>query len=193
MPYIPLEDHLPGITGLLEYRQDSAKPIRELTQILLRGPSTLTEGERELIATVVSHRNECRFCTNAHVAAANALLGEEVTSAKVKEDISSAPVSDKMKALLKIAALTQESGKNVTTESIQEAKGAGATDIEIHDTVLIAALFCLYNRYVDGLSTVTPTNPDFYQGIGDRLKNHGYHRLPQGYDHLKKNNLQSHE
>src|ERR1700680_5071707 len=71
MPYIPLEEHLPGITGLLEYRQDSAKPIRELTQVLLRGPSTLTEGERELIATVVSSRNECRFCTAAHTAVQN--------------------------------------------------------------------------------------------------------------------------
>ena len=76
MPYIPLEQHLPGITGLLEYRKDSAAPIRELTQTLLRGPSTLTEGERELIATVVSHRNQCTFCTTAHTAAADILLGE---------------------------------------------------------------------------------------------------------------------
>jgi uncharacterized peroxidase-related enzyme len=187
MPYIPLEDHLPGITGLLEYRQDSAAPIRELTQILLRGPSTLTEGERELIATVVSHRNECRFCTTAHTAIADILLGEEDTSAKVKQDISTAPVSDKMKALLAIAAEVQVSGKRVTTEMIQQAKDAGATDIEIHDTVLIAALFCLYNRYVDGLSTVTPTDPAFYKGLGERLKNHGYNRLSQGYDHLKNN------
>jgi uncharacterized peroxidase-related enzyme len=185
MPYIPLEDHLPGITGLLEYRKDTAAPIRELTQILLRGPSTLTEGERELIATIVSHRNECTFCVTAHTAAADVLLGEENTSAKVKEDIRTAPVSDKMKALLTIAAQVQTGGKNVTTESVQIAKEAGATDIEIHDTVLIAALFCLYNRYVDGLSTVTPADPAFYKGLGERLKNHGYNRLPQGYDHLK--------
>ena len=188
MPYIPLEEHLPGITGLLEYRKDSAAPIRELTQILLRGPSTLTEGERELIATVVSSRNECRFCTAAHTAAANVLLGEGNTSEKVKQDISTAPVSEKMKALLIIASQVQENGKNVTTASIQRAKDEGATDIEIHDTVLIAALFCLYNRYVDGLATVTPDQPDFYQGLGTRLKEHGYNRLPQGYDHLKKAN-----
>jgi uncharacterized peroxidase-related enzyme len=185
MPYIPLEDHLPGITGLLEYRKDTAAPIRELTQILLRGPSTLTEGERELIATIVSHRNECTFCVTAHTAAANILLGEENTSAKVKEDITTAPVSDKMKALLTIASEVQKGGKNVTNDSIQKAKEAGATDIEIHDAVLIAALFCLYNRYVDGLSTVTPADPAFYKGLGERLKNHGYNRLPQGYDHLK--------
>ena len=186
MPYIPLEDHLPGITGLLEYSKDTAAPIRELTQILLRGPSTLTEGERELIATVVSHRNECTFCTTAHTAAADILLGEEETAAKVKQDIATAPVSDKMKALLTIAAQVQQSGKNVTAKSVQKATDAGATDSEIHDTVLIAALFCLYNRYVDGLATVTPTDPAFYKGLGERLKNNGYNRLPQGYEHLKK-------
>jgi len=186
MPYIPLEDHLPGITGLLEYRKDTAAPIRALTQVLLRGPSTLSEGERELIATIVSHRNQCTFCVTAHTAIAEILLGETDTSTKVKENIATAPVSDKMKALLTIAAQVQESGKNVTTESIQKAKDAGATDIEIHDTVLIAALFCLYNRYVDGLATVTPTDPNFYRGLGQRLKEHGYNRLPQGYDHLKK-------
>src|SRR6185503_8051980 len=168
MPYIPLEDHLPGITGLLEYRKDSAAPIRELTQILLRGPSTLTEGERELIATVVSNKNECNFCSAAHAAITNVILGESETSLKVKEDIMSAPVSDKMKALLTIASLVQESGKAVTNAAIQKAKEKGATDIEIHDTVLIAALFCLYNRYVDGLSTVTPTDPAFYKGLGER-------------------------
>ena len=186
MPYIPLEEHLPGITGLLEYRKDTAQPIRELTQILLRGPSTLTEGERELIATIVSHRNQCKFCVTAHTAAANILLGEEETSEKVKLDIATAPVSDKMKALLTIASLVQVNGRNVTTEAIQKAKDEGATDIEIHDTVLIAALFCLYNRYVDGLATVTPANPEYYKGLGERLKNHGYNRLPQGYEHLKK-------
>ena len=186
MSYIPLEDHLPGITGLLEYRKESAAPIRELTQILLRGPSTLTEGERELIATVVSYRNECKFCATAHTAAADILLNENETSAKVKIDIMTAPVSDKMKALLIIASQVQESGKSVTAEAIQKAKNEGATDIEIHDTVLIAALFCLYNRYVDGLATATPDNPEFYKGLGQRLKDHGYNRLPQGYDHLKK-------
>lgn len=186
MPYIKLEEHLPGITGLLEYRKDTGAPIRELTQILLRGESTLSEGERELIATVVSHRNQCRFCTAAHVAAADILLGEKETSACVRENIGTAPVSEKMKALLHIAAKVQESGRSVTETDIRKAKSAGATDLEIHDTVLIAAMFCLYNRYVDGLATVTPSDPAYYQGLGIRLRDHGYNRLPQGYDHLKK-------
>jgi uncharacterized peroxidase-related enzyme len=186
MPYIPVEEHLPGITGLLEYRKDSAQPIRELTHLLLRGPSTLTEGERELIATIVSHNNQCKFCTTAHTAAADLLLGECDTAEKIKQDIETSPVSEKMKALLTIARQVQQGGKHVTDTSILRAKEAGATDLEIHDTVLIAALFCLYNRYVDGLSTVAPTDPEFYKGLADRIVHHGYTRLPQGYDHLKK-------
>ena len=186
MPYITLEDHLPGITGLLEYRQDSAAPIRDLTQFLLRGENSLTEGERELIATIVSHGNECRFCTAALTAAADLLLDECDTTRSIKENISAAPISEKMKALLTIASQTQKSGKQVTNQAIETAKKVGATDTEIHDTVLIAALFCLYNRYVDGLSTVTPTDPEFYKGLADRIVNHGYTRLPQGFDHLKK-------
>lgn len=186
MPYIAVEAHLPGITGLLEYRKDSAQPIRNLTQFLLRGPNTLTEGERELIATVVSSGNQCTFCTTAHTAAANLLLGDENTAEKVKTNISTAPVSEKMKALLTIAAMVRESGKSVTADAIANAKSAGATDVEIHDTVLIAALFCLYNRYVDGLGTSLPENPGYYSVLAERLVNHGYTRLPQGYDHLKK-------
>lgn len=185
MSYIPLEAHLPGITGLLEYDKIAAAPIRALTQILLRGESTLTEAERELIATVVSNGNQCRFCSAAHTAAADILLGETITAQKVKENTATAPVSNKMKALLTIASMARESGKAVTKAAIDIAKAEGATDIEIHDTVLIAALFCLYNRYVDGLATLTPTDPEFYKGLGKRLKDHGYNRLPQGYDHLK--------
>lgn len=149
MPYIKLEEHLPGITGLLEYRKDTAQPIRDLTQLLLRGPSTLTEAERELIATIVSHGNECKFCTTAHTETVNELLHESNTVQQVLDDVESAPVSEKMKALLIIAKQTQQSGKNVKSSHIERAKQAGATDLEIHDTVLIAALFCLYNRYVD--------------------------------------------
>ncbi len=186
MPYIPLQSHLPGITGLLEYSKDSGKPIRDLTQILMRGNSTLTEGERELIASVVSNGNQCTFCTTAHTAAADLLIGDHETSQKVKENVTTAPVSEKMKALLTIASLTRENGKRVTAGVIDRAKAAGATDIEIHDTVLIAALFCLYNRYVDGLATALPTEDNYYDVLAERLVNHGYTRLPQGYDHLKK-------
>lgn len=189
MAFISVEGHLPGITGLLEYRRDTAQPIRELTQILLRGESTLTLAERELIATLVSNGNQCRFCTAAHTAAADLLLGEERTASEVKKDVTHAPVSKKMKVLLTIADKVRQNGKMVTDELIAKAKTEGATDLEIHDTVLISALFCLYNRYVDGLSTSLPTNNSYFRVLAERLVNHGYMRLPEGYDHLKNQNL----
>jgi uncharacterized peroxidase-related enzyme len=179
--HIPVQEGLAGITGLLEYRLDTAKPIREMTQLLLRGPSTLTQGERELIATLVSHRNACRFCTTAHTAAAELLLGESDTVAAVKRDFESAPVSPKMKALLRIAAKVQENGRKVTEADVAAARMEGATDIEIHDTVLIAALFCLYNRYVDGLATWTPDDPAYYSTLADRIVHRGYTRPPGGF------------
>lgn len=186
MPHIPLPEHLPGITGLLEYRLDTAHPIRELTQLLLRGnppqgESTLSPGERELIAALVSSRNGTRFCEAAHTKAADLLLGESKTARLVKQAIETAPVSEKMKALLQIAALTQQSGSAVTPAAVDRARAAGATDREIHDTVLIAALFCLYNKYVDGLATVAPTNPAYYQMLGERITGRGYVRPPGGY------------
>ncbi|HEY2581345.1 MAG TPA: carboxymuconolactone decarboxylase family protein [Mucilaginibacter sp.] len=174
MPHIPLDENLPGITGLLNYRQDTALPIRQLTQILLRGESTLTEGERELIATVVSQGNQCGFCTAAHTAAADAILGERVTAEMVKHDSERAPVSKKMKFLLEIARRVQADARTVSVELVENAKHEGATDLEIHDTVLIAALFCLYNKYVDGLASVTPTDPAFYDRLANILKTSGY-------------------
>jgi uncharacterized peroxidase-related enzyme len=186
MPYISIEEHLPGVTGLIEYNQETGNALRGLTQLLLRGPSTLSEAERELIATIVSHRNKCVYCTTSHSAAADAFLGEHQTSELVKNDLQSAPVSEKMKALLSIASQVQESGKNVKTETVEKAKAEGATESEIHDTVLIAALFCLYNRYVDGLATIAPSDPQYYRDMAERLKTKGYNRPAQGYDHLKK-------
>jgi len=179
MPHISLEEHLPGITGLLEYRLDTAYPIRDLTQILLRGESTLTQAERELIATVVSAGNECKFCTSAHTAAADILLGECNTTQMVLQDLENAPVSDKMKVLLQIARKVQISGKRVSPSIIEKAKSLGATDLEIHDTVLIAALFCLYNKYVDGLASITPNDPAYYQSLGNKIVSQGYLRSPQ--------------
>ncbi len=186
MPHIPLDPNLPGITGLLNYRQDTALPIRQLTQILLRGESTLTEGERELIATVVSQGNQCNFCCNAHTAAADALLGETTTAEMVKNDPENAPVSQKMKYLLQIARNVQADARTVSAELVDKARQAGATDLELHDTVLIAALFCLYNKYVDGLASVTPTEPAFYNRLANILKTSGYLPSENRYASLNK-------
>ncbi len=174
MPYITLNNKLPGITGLLENRPDTGAPIRELTQILLRGRSSLSELERELIATVVSYRNGCGFCTSAHAATVIALGGSQELLDAVYSDIETAALAEKIKAILQIAAAVQVSGKSVLPDHINRAKKAGATDLELHDTVLIAALFSLYNRYVDGLGSYRPEDPAYYQQLAHRLVTIGY-------------------
>lgn len=175
MPHIALPEGLPGITSGFAFRPETAKPMRELAHVLLHGPSTLTGGERELIATYVSSQNDCYFCQTSHGAAAAAHLGKDSGLVdKVKRDFLQSPVSDKLKALLVIAGQVQKGGKHVTAESVEIARQQGATDLEIHDTVLIAAAFCMYNRYVDGLATWQPQDPAMYSSMGEHLAAHGY-------------------
>ena len=175
MPHIALPEGLPGITAGFAFRPETAKPMRELAEVLLRGPNSLTSGERELIATYVSSRNDCYFCQTSHGAAAAAHLGERAHLVdEVKQDFLNAGVSPNLKALLQIAGQVQQGGKNVTAEAVEHARDLGATDIEIHDTVLIAAAFCMYNRYVDGLATWQPQNPEMYASMGEHLARRGY-------------------
>jgi uncharacterized peroxidase-related enzyme len=177
MPHISLPDELPGITSAFAFRPETAKPMRELAEVLLRGPGSLTSGEREMIATFVSTRNDCFFCQTSHrAAAAHHLERDYALVDAVRFDYQTAPVSEKLKALLTIAGKVQQGGKNVTEEDIARARGQGATDLEIHDTVLIAAAFCMYNRYVDGLATYTPTDPGLYDEMGAQMAHSGYVR-----------------
>jgi uncharacterized peroxidase-related enzyme len=181
MPYITLNSADPGIRGLLRYRPETGRPLSELAEVLLRGPGTLTRGERELIAAYVSALNDCRYCSSSHSASAAAQLpGGMALVEQVRADASSAPVSAKLKTLLAIAAAVQQSGLSVTAEQIAAARAAGATDLEIHDTVLIAATFCMFNRYVDGLATMAPDDPAVYAAGAQRLIKEGY--LPPAAD-----------
>lgn len=176
MPHITLPEGLPGILGPMAVRPDAARPMNELAEFLLRGPNTLTRAERELIATRVSAGNDCHFCQSAHGAvAAHHLGGDEELVAAVKQDPAAAPISDKLRALLAIADRVRVSGLEVTPELVQSARDAGATDLELHDTVLTAAAFCMFNRYVDGLATWAPAaGAEDYREHGAELAERGY-------------------
>jgi uncharacterized peroxidase-related enzyme len=177
MPHIALPDGLPGITAGFAFRPETAKPMRELAEVLLRGPNTLTSGEREMIAAFVSARNECTFCHASHRAAAAHHLGGDYEAVDaVGRDYERAPVSAKLKALLNIAGKVQQDGRLVTAADVARARSEGATDVEIHDAVLIAAAFSMFNRYVDGLATVAPDDPAAYDQMGRRMAREGYVR-----------------
>lgn len=175
MAYIDLEEGVPGIRSLALYSPETGEHLYNLVQLLLRGESPLTEAERELIAAFVSYKNNCHFCTNSHAAASRYLYhGEAYLVDEVLNDYMAAPISDKLKTLLTIALHVQQDARTVSTEDISNAKIHGADDRTIHDTVLIAATFCLFNRYVDGLATLTPTDQNEYTKMGERMGTIGY-------------------
>jgi uncharacterized peroxidase-related enzyme len=175
MAYIDVPPGVPGIRSLLAFRPATAEPLAALANALLSAPNSLTQAERELIAASVSARNDCTFCRASHEAiAACHLDGDEALAAAIVGNPETAPISEKLKALLALAARVQQSGRAVREEDIARARAQGATDTEIHDTVLIAAAFCMYNRYVDGLGAWTPDDPDGYRASARLVAAHGY-------------------
>ena len=177
MSHIPLPEGVPGILGPMTKYPETARHMLDLAQTLMRGESPLTPGERELIAAYTSSQNECFFCTNSHSATAGHLLDDGAALVEqVKADLERAPISEKMKALLAIAAKVSEDGRSVTEDDVGRARRHGATDKGLHDTVLIAAAFCMYNRYVDGLATWSPDDPALYDEHGRDLAENGYEK-----------------
>jgi uncharacterized peroxidase-related enzyme len=175
MAHIRLPEGIPGILGPMAFSPETAKPLNELAEVLLRAPNSLPQADREMIATYVSAQNDCHFCQNAHgAAAAHYLGGNEKLVNAIKLNFEGAAISDKLKALLAIAGKVQQGGKLVSDEDVARARQQGAIDKEIHDTVLIAASFCMFNRYVDGLATWAPTDPQLYRENGKRLVEYGY-------------------
>ena len=181
MAHIRLPDGLQGIRAGMAFRPETAKPLNELAEILLHAPNSLTPAERELIATYVSAQNDCYFCQTVHGAIAAAHLGDEELVRCVKTDFLNAGISEKLKALLVIAGKVQEGGKQVTAHDIQAARDGGATDLEIHDTVLIAAAFCMYNRYVDGLDNWQPRDEELYRERGRKTAREGNVSMSREY------------
>jgi uncharacterized peroxidase-related enzyme len=175
MAHIKLPDGVPGIVGPMIAYPETQVHLSGLAEALLRGPSSLTSAERELIASYVSSRNSCHFCTQSHAAAARVHYGDDRRLVDlVLADPGAAPVSPKMKALLLIADKVRRDGRLVQADDVDRARAAGADDKAIHDTVLIAAAFCMFNRYVDGLGTWAPEDPADYEESGVRLAKEGY-------------------
>jgi uncharacterized peroxidase-related enzyme len=175
VPHVTLPEGLPGILGPMAFSPETARPLNLLAEVLLRSDGSLAPAERELIATYVSARNDCQFCTSSHGAvAAYRLDGDDELVEAVRRDPETADISPKLKALLAIAGCVQRSGKAVSEEHIERARREGANDRDLHDAVLIAAAFCMYNRYVDGLATLASDDPADYLETGVRLAEQGY-------------------
>ncbi|MFJ3338706.1 carboxymuconolactone decarboxylase family protein [Streptomyces sp. NPDC086766] len=176
MAHIEITNGLPGISGLFVQRPDTAVVLSELAETLLRsGPSPLSRGERELIAAYVSNLNRTAFCAGSHSAIAAAQLegGAELVAA-VFTDVDTAPITPLLRALLRVAGEVQAKAAPVSHQAVAAARAEGATDTHIHDTVLIAAAFAMFNRYVNGLATAVPSDASFYDLTAERIIHHGY-------------------
>ncbi|MBS1600234.1 MAG: peroxidase-related enzyme [Bacteroidetes bacterium] len=177
MPYINVNNDLPGIRGLMAFSPETAAPMGDLANALLKDTEGLSPAERELIATHVSYLNDCFYCHHSHGEIACIYLdGNRDLVDQVRHDYQHAPITEKLKSLLRIAGKVQQGGKKVTTEDVENARTNGATDKEIHDTVLIAAAFCMFNRYVDGLGATTPTDLSTYPPRAKQVAENGYGR-----------------
>lgn len=175
MPYINVDPNLPGIRALLAFSPQTANALGELANLMLRSNEGLSMAERELIAARVSFLNDCFYCHQSHGAIAECYLGDKSDLVQqVKINYHSADISGKLKALLSIADSVQQGGKFVTSEQVEVARSLGASDRDIHDTVLIAAMFCMFNRYVDGLGAYTPTDLSSYPMRAQQIVEHGY-------------------
>ncbi|MEE1735030.1 carboxymuconolactone decarboxylase family protein [Streptomyces sp. BE147] len=175
MPHITITNDMPGIRGLMAHRPDTAAPLNHLANVLLREPASLDAGERELIAAYVSHLNSTPFCAGTHGAAAAAQLdGGQETVTAVFAGPDSAPVTPRLRALLRVAAEVQAAARPVSDEAVAAARAEGAEDTDIHDTVLIAAAFCMYNRYVSCLATDIPAEDSYYEEAAHLIVGQGY-------------------
>jgi len=175
MPHIDFHNDLPGIRSAMAYRPETAEPLSKLAEILLRDTVGLQPFERELIGMYVSYLNDCFYCHHSHGEIACIYLGgDRQLVDEVRKDYTRADISEKLKSLLVIAEKVQQSGKAVNAEDIVHAKQQGASDRDIHDTVLIAAAFCMFNRYVDGLATVTPSDMESYLLRAKQVVENGY-------------------
>lgn len=175
MPHINVDPNLPGIRSLMAFSPETAEPMGMLANLMLRTNEGFSMAEREMIAAYVSYLNDCFYCQQSHGAIAVCYLnGDKDLVEQVKKDYTQADISDKLKALLSIAGSVQKGGKHVKEDQIENAKELGATDKDIHDTVLIAAMFCMFNRYVDGLASNTPTDLSTYPLRAKQIADHGY-------------------
>ena len=175
MAHITLPIDAPGIRGPLAFRPDAARHLLGLAETILRQPASLPQADRETIAAWTSYLNGCEFCMKSHAAAARAWLGEgraeSLDRLLATEEASGFP--PKMQALLELAKALQGCVLGVRPEHVERARAAGADDRDIHDTVLITAAFCMFNRYVEGLGTRKADEQD-YEPMGRRLRDQGY-------------------
>jgi uncharacterized peroxidase-related enzyme len=156
---------------------DTARPLLDYHQALLRGPSPLSMAERELIAAYVSGLNACRYCHGVHAETAGLFGIPEATLAALLSDVDTAPVSDPLKPLLRYVRKLTLTPSRLTPTDAEAVLAAGWSEKALHDAVSVCALFNLMNRLVEGLGV--SADQDYFASSARRLADIGYSGLKQ--------------
>ncbi len=162
-----------GIWYLLAFKPEMTSALSTLTQAVMRGPSPLTIGQRELIAAYVSTTNQCSFCSGSHMAVAGELLGDAPLVKAVCTNLETAGISDQEKALLRFVGKVTQTPSCITQKDLDDLKEWGWSDEALYDAITVTALFNFYNRWNDAHGTPAMT-PEAFAASGLRLAEKGY-------------------
>ena len=172
MPYLK---SLPEDAVLLQVFRaypDTARPLLDYHELVMRGPSPFTVAERELIAAYVSGVNECGYCHGVHTATAEAFGLPEGLLEALLSDLDTAPVDDKTRAVLRYVGKLTTSLSRLTDEDAAAVLAAGWEERALHDAVIVCALFNFMNRMVNGLGI--KADDTYFALSGKRLRDVGY-------------------
>ncbi|MEE8370981.1 MAG: peroxidase-related enzyme [Sphingomonadales bacterium] len=161
---------------LYEAYPDVSKPLGAYTQAVMRGPSPLSEGERELVAAFVSGLNACNYCFGVHSAVAKVFGVEPGLLEAIIEDVDAAPVAERLKPLLHYARKLTLAPASVGEGDVAAIRAAGWGDDALFSLVSVAALFNLYNRLVEGAGLEAPEG--YFAVAAERLTTIEYDFLP---------------
>ena len=151
---------------------DTSRPLIDYHEALLRGPSSLSVAERELIAAFVSGLNGCSYCTGVHEATARAFDVDAETLAGLLADVDESQVDDRLKPILRYVRKLTLTPSRITDSDAEAVFAAGWDDRALHDAVSVCALFNLMNRLVEGLGITA--DQSYFDLAASRLSEHGY-------------------
>lgn len=172
MPFLPSLRKGASLLDLFKAFPATNEPLIQFHEVLLRGPSPFTEGERELIAAYVSGLNHCRYCHGVHVAAAELLGASKSAILSALDDIDSSPIDEKMKPVLRYARKLTQQPNGLTQEDADAIFAVGWSEEALYHTVAVTALFNFMNRLVEGMGI--ELDPSYVKPASERLAKGGY-------------------
>ena len=164
---------LPDAARLGFYRPDFyGKLMKAFTHESMRGSSSWSVGDRELMAVYVSKLNECKFCIGAHTETSSRAYQDKGKVADVLSNLETAPVGEPLKSTLRmIGKLTQQ--HEISVKDMRSLLSAGASPSQVEDALAVCFAFNTTNRLADAFGFDMLSKKGFEAGA-KYLLNRGY-------------------